>query len=210
MITSNKAISDYEKCPDPDARLMLRVRDGNDHAFEQLVMRYERKIDHWLGRSLDRQEREDLTQDVFLRVYRARETYEPRSRFSTWLYAIVKNVAVNRQVSVRNRFERSVARTGASQVDAPEKLRSNFSEIERQELSEILENALESLSPRQKQAILLYHYRQVSYAKIAEVLDTTTDAVKSLLHRARNNLKEALVKKNRLEQVQDYLETHAC
>ncbi len=189
---------------DPDVRLMLRVRDDDAGAFEELVRRYEARLVrlmHTLGPSHELAE--DLTQEVFLRVYRARKRYEPGAKFSTWLFTIAGNVARNSARTMSRRRE-------VSEVDAP---RSNDSPSNAQllastaleasglmptrlsegsERAEIVRQAVESLSERQRMALMLSRFENMSYAEIAETMELTPKAVKSLLSRARVNLKEML------------------
>ncbi len=186
---------------DPDVRLMLEVRDDSAAAFEELVLRYQGRvvtiIEHLVGH---RQLAEDLAQDAFLRVYRARKTYVPGAKFSTWLFTIVNNVATN---ALRSRFRRrevslhcrlsdstgSYALSGA--VQAPSGLMPTR-QADKAELREVVRAALESLSERQRLAVLLCKFEGMSYDEIAEAMDLTPKAVKSLLARARVNLKEVL------------------
>lgn len=186
---------------DPDVRLMLQVRDDNAAAFEELVLRYQNRLitilEHLTGR---RELAEDLAQDVFLRVYRARKRYEPGAKFSTWLYTIANNVASNalrsqsrrREVNVPSRDaddhsghpldDMAMAASGAMPSRA----------LDRVERSQIVRLAIESLGERQRMALLLSKFEDMSYADIADTMGLTTKAVKSLLARARVNLKAIL------------------
>ena len=188
---------------DPDVRLMLRVKEDDAGAFEALVRRYEsrllRLMQH-LGPRADLAE--DLAQETFLRVYRARKSYVPGAKFSTWLFTIAGNVARNASRSVSRRHE-------VNEIDAPNKtageagplLASTVTEasglmpvriVEGDERAEIVRIAVSSLGERQRMALILSRFEQMSYAEIAETMGLTTKAVKSLLSRARVNLKEIL------------------
>jgi len=183
---------------------MLRVKDDDAGAFEELVRRYEARLVrlmHALGPRHDLAE--DLAQETFLRVYRSRKRYEPGAKFSTWLFTIAGNVARNAKRSVSRRRE-------VSEVDAPrtenaasdaQMLASTALEasglmptrlVEGDERAEIVRVAVSALSDRQRMALMLSRFENLSYAEIAETMDLTPKAVKSLLSRARVNLKEIL------------------
>lgn len=206
MITSNNAIKRHATHPDPDTMLMMQVRMGDDKAFEQLMLKYRGRVNHWLGRAIDDKEKEDLFQDIFLRVYRARLSYEPRSRFSTWLYAIVRNMAANRRMSVRYQFEKSFLYWDIDVPGNREKTSLPNSSVELVELEDTLADAIKRLSPRQREALWMFHYCGEPYGKIAKELGTSTDAVKSLLHRARCKLKGILLQKHGDVKMREYLE----
>ncbi|WP_372719007.1 RNA polymerase sigma factor [Novipirellula sp.] len=189
---------------DPDVRLMLRVRDDDAGAFEELVRRYEARLVrlmHTLGPSHELAE--DLTQEVFLRVYRARKRYEPGAKFSTWLFTIAGNVARNSARTMSRRREVSEVDAPRNQ-DAPSNAQLLASTAldasglmptrvsEGSERAQIVRQAVESLSERQRMALMLSRFESMSYAEIAETMDLTPKAVKSLLSRARVNLKEML------------------
>lgn len=189
---------------DPDVRLMLRVRDDDAGAFEELVRRYEARLVrlmYTIGPRADLAE--DLAQETFMRVYRARKRYEAGAKFSTWLFTIAGNVARNAARSLGRRHE-------VSEIDAPRRedapsgpqlLASTALEasglmptrqVEGVERAEIVRAAVGSLSERQRMALMLSRFENMSYAEIAETMDLTTKAVKSLLSRARVNLREIL------------------
>jgi RNA polymerase sigma-70 factor (ECF subfamily) len=187
---------------DPDVRLMLQVRDDVSGAFEVLVNRYQHRLlgvmVHLVGRL---EEAEDLTQEVFLRIYRARKGYRPRAKFSTWLFTIANNLALNHlrgkgrnpivalnsggdstgSSSVRSAEERAVAREATPSA-----------QLRKVELSDVVREALELLGEDQKVAVLLNKFEDMSYAEIADVMGRSEAAVKSLLARARNHLREQL------------------
>jgi RNA polymerase sigma-70 factor (ECF subfamily) len=185
---------------DPDVRLMLQVRDDVQGAFETLVDRYRHRLlgvmVHLVGRV---EEAEDLTQEVFLRVYRARKGYRPRAKFSTWLFTIANHLAMNHlRGKGRNPTvpiggedtgsrpvvpvgERALAREGTPSA-----------QMRQVELSEVVREALDVLGEDQKVAVLLNKFEDMSYSEIAEVMGRSEAAVKSLLARARNHLREQL------------------
>lgn len=186
---------------DPDVRLMLKVRDGNAAAFEQLVQKYQGRLvgvlEHLVpGRNLA----EDLAQEVFMRVYRARETYEPGARFSTWLFRITHNVASNalRRLSRRREVHIQNTPSGAVALNPLDKMAKAQSglmptrQVARKELAAIVQDAILQLNERQRMAILLSKFEGMSYQDIAVAMDLTPQAVKSLLSRARGNLRDLL------------------
>jgi RNA polymerase sigma-70 factor (ECF subfamily) len=185
---------------DPDIRLMLRVRADDPGAFEQLVEQYQHRLvavmAHLIGHA---DEAEDLAQEVFLRVYRARKKYRPRSKFSTWLFTIANNLALN---ALRARQRKPVVplpvqESGPLGARPQEQLVQDtgtgpMQKVQKQELSAVIRQALEGLNERQRMAVVLNKFEDMNYAEIAEVMGLTTKAIKSLLSRARMNLRAAL------------------
>jgi RNA polymerase sigma-70 factor (ECF subfamily) len=186
---------------DPDVRLMLEVRDDKDGAFAEMVGRYQHRLvavmHHLVGNA---EEAEDLAQEAFLRVYRARKKYHPRSKFSTWLFTIANNLALN---SLRARQRRpavplAVHDSGplgprpAEQL-VPDPGTGPVQRVQKDELAAQVRQALETLNERQRMAVVLNKFEDMNYAEIAEVMGLTTKAVKSLLSRARVNLRAALL-----------------
>ena len=198
--SSLQKASKYELL-DPDVRLMLQVREGSAAAFEALVEKHQKRLvmvlEHLVS---DRTQAEDLAQDVFLRVYRARERYVPTAKFSTWLYTITHNVASNsiRKSSRRKEINLVTSPSGSMPVrplDTMAKDKSNLMPTrlaDQKEMEGVIREAIQSLGPRQRMAMLLSKYEGMSYNEIAESMELTTQAVKSLLSRARGNLKETL------------------
>lgn len=188
---------------DPDVRLMMRVRNDDAGAFEELVQRYQNRLVQLLEQMAPRRDMaEDLAQDVFLRVYRARKTYEPGAKFSTWLFTIAGNVSSNAARSLGRRKE--VMETDAPKPDpdansAPlesmavaKSAQMPARQLEGLERAEIVRLAMNELNERQRMALWLSRFEEMSYAEIAEVMKMSTQAVKSLLSRARVNLKQIL------------------
>ncbi len=180
---------------------MLEVRDGSAAAFEELVVRYQgrlvRVLEHMVGR---RELAEDLAQDVFLRVYRSRQTYVPGAKFATWLFTIANNVACNALRDRSRRPEVTLAshESGPLGVRPMERLVQASSsgmptrQIDKAEIQDVVRMAMESLSERQRQAVLLNKFEGMSYADIADVMELSPQAIKSLLSRARENLRQIL------------------
>jgi RNA polymerase sigma-70 factor (ECF subfamily) len=185
---------------DPDVRLMLRVRDDDRAAFAELVELYQNRlvgIMHHLVGNAD--EAEDLAQEVFLRVYRTRKSYHPRAKFSTWLFTIANNLALN---ALRTRQRKPVVPLttsdsgplGARPAEqlAHDRAVGPAQRMQQQELADRIQQALAQLNERQRMAVVLNKFEDMNYAEIAEVMGLTTKAVKSLLSRARMNLRVAL------------------
>jgi RNA polymerase sigma-70 factor (ECF subfamily) len=143
---------------------------------------------------------EDLAQDVFLRVYRARKSYEPGSKFSTWLFTIANNVASNALRSLSRRHEVNLSppapgETGGFPLESAALAASGMMpsrQLDKAELRQIVQTAIDALNERQRMAVLLCKFEHLSYAEIGEIMDLSPQAVKSLLSRARANLREVL------------------
>lgn len=185
---------------DPDIRLMLRVRNDDDAAFAELVELYHQRLvtimQHIVGKA---EEAEDLAQEVFLRVFRGRKKYHPKAKFSTWLFTIANNLALN---VLRTRHRKpaiplNVRDSGPLGPRPAEQLVldrecSPHDRMQQQELAAVVQQALATLNERQRVAVVLNKFEDMNYAEIAEVMDLSTKAVKSLLSRARDNLRIAL------------------
>ena len=184
---------------DPDARLMLRVKEGDDQAFSQLVTIYHERLVGVLTHLIDdRQGAEDLAQEVFLRIYKARHGYEVTARFSTYLFQIANNLASNRR---RDEVRRRVVdlKSGENAGDRPleQSLAASSSlmparQVARTELQTVVQEALLTLNDSQRMAVLLSKFEEMSYTDIAATLQLSVPAVKSLLARARENLRARL------------------
>lgn len=185
---------------DPDIRLMLRVRDDDAQAFADLVELYHHRLvtvmHHLVGSN---EEAEDLAQEVFLRVYRGRKKYHPKAKFSTWLYTIANNLALNvlRTRQRRPTIPLSVRDSGPLGPRPAEQLVHDKGDqppdrMQKKELTAVVQQALDTLNERQRIAVVLNKFEDMNYADIAEVMGLTTKAVKSLLSRARDNLRVAL------------------
>lgn len=186
---------------DPDVRLMLRVKAGDKTAFDQLFMTYQDRLVAVLTHLLqDQHAAEDLASEVFFRIYRARHGYEPTAKFSTWLFRIANNLASNKKRDTGRRRETvlNLSDSGPLGPRPGERLLADKSgmmptrQADKSEMCDIVQSALASLSEDQRMAVLLHRFEEMSYADIAEALDKTPAAVKSLLSRARDNLREKL------------------
>ena len=179
-----------------DLELMLRVARGDEGSFEELLRRHRAPLTNYLRRMLrDPALAEDLAQEVFLRVYQARERYRPDARFTTWLYRIATNLALN---AIRDR------RREAPQADAGDSedgsglthLADSRPNVEQQlmqsDRERLIRRAVEELPERQCAAVILHKYQDVDYQQIAKVLGVSESAVKSLLFRAYESLRTRL------------------
>ncbi|MEW4488298.1 sigma-70 family RNA polymerase sigma factor [Thalassoglobus sp. JC818] len=186
---------------DPDVQLMLRVKDGDDGAFAQIVQRFQnRLVGVFTNMFADSSLAEDLAQEVFLRVYRAKQGYQPTAKLSTWIFQIAHNLASNSRRSKGRKkevqFQQSLS--GSQPVAfGEERLPENSSlmptrQFEKSELQDRVQAAMSLLNERQRMAVLLHRFEGMSYADIGEAMELSPQAVKSLLSRARENLREAL------------------
>ena len=180
---------------DEGATLMLAWQAGDESAFERLVETHMGRVHGLLVRFLGpRAPLDDLVQEVFLRVVRARDRYEPRARFTTWLFRIVYNLSVN-QTQRRRPTPQSLSALDpdGSDLDVEDVAALGPSEdLERSDLVDAVQAAIAELPERQRMALVLAKFENQPYADIGEVLGLKEQAVKSLIHRARENLRTRL------------------
>jgi RNA polymerase sigma-70 factor (ECF subfamily) len=182
-----------------DAQVMLRVRDGDDAAFNYLVERYRRAMIGFMYRMTHNAAiAEELAQEVFLRVYRSRAGYSADAKFSTWLYRIATNLAVNHARDNRNErpevkasLDATDEETGLS-IDVADDKPSVEQEIMRRERLKAIRKVVEALPERQRMAVMMHKYQEMDYRQIAELLHLSESATKSLLFRAYESLRESL------------------
>ena len=186
---------------DPSTALMLRVRDGDAGAFEELVgLWQDRLVTLFRHHTGDHATAEDLAQEVFLRVYRARAGYQPTAKFSTWIHTIANNVASDLRQRAYRRLERGVPMNvsasqsgiGLEQIAVAASGQRPARQADRGELQDIVRRAIAGLGDNQRMAVLLAKFEECSYDEIAAAMGLSVPAVKSLLHRAREQLREAL------------------
>ena len=182
-----------------DAEVMLRVATGDDSAFNYLVEKYRRPMISFMYRMTHNQGvAEELAQEVFLRVYRSRQNYAASAKFTTWLYRIATNLAVNHARDTKyERPENTVnidepdSDTGMTVDVADSGLNAEQKILRRERLAAIREQ-VEALPERQRMAVLMHKYQNMDYKQIAEVLKLSESATKSLLFRAYETLRETL------------------
>ncbi len=201
LLSVSESSTQRQALRDPDVRLMLEVQADSAAAFEELMLRYQSRavniLEHLVG---DRDQAEDLAQEVFLRVYRARKNYTPGAKFSTWLFTIVNNVASNalrtrcrrREVTLRAQDSGSTGLPSMDRLVMASSGQMPTRQVDKAEMREIVRMALAALNERQRMAVLLSKFEGLSYADIAQSMELSPQAIKSLLSRARANLREVL------------------
>ncbi len=177
---------------DPDIELMLRFQKGDERCFEELVHKHTRGVLNLVFRYLgDAARAEDVSQDIFVKVYKARMKYEPKAKFSTWLYRIAVNHCLN-EIRAR-KSQPSLAAPISDIVEEPEGENPD-ARLSRMELQRAVKAAIDALPENQRMAVILSRYEDMSYDEIAEAMGMSLEAVKSVLFRAKENLKLALAK----------------
>lgn len=200
--TANQRAPD-EPGRDPGVAWMLRYQRGDERAFDQLVESYSPRIYGLLTRFLGPTEaREDLVQEVFLRVIRARADYRPEARFSTWLYRIAFNLCVNENERRRpavslDRFEGQLGegQLGESRIEESSEdqgVPGPGAALEREDLVASVRAAIAELPARQRMALVLAKYEDLPYDEVGKALGTSEKAIKSMIHRAREALRARL------------------
>ncbi len=181
---------------DCDAELMLRVKDGDGASFALLLEKYRASVAHFLYRMVQNQAiSEELAQEVFLRVYRSRATYEPTAKFTTWLFRIATHLALNWLRDGKN--ERAQQRLDETSEDIPAReVADRAPSAEHRLLHQVrvdeVRRAVASLPDKQRAAVLMHKYEEMEYSQIAKVLSCSESAVKSLLFRAYETLRVRL------------------
>jgi RNA polymerase sigma-70 factor, ECF subfamily len=180
-----------------DVQLMLDVKAGDDASFDLLLQKYRSPLVNFLFRMVrDAATAEDLAQEVFLRVYRARKQYSPSAKFTTWLFRIATNLALN---SVRdNRHRRMDVSLDApvEEDEAPRELPAREMRIDEhmveRDRAQFIRRAVAALPEKQRVAVLLHKYEEMDYGEIAKILECSESALKSLLFRAYETLRVQL------------------
>jgi RNA polymerase sigma-70 factor (ECF subfamily) len=182
-----------------DADVMLRAKAGDEAAFDSLVQKYRRPMVSFMYRMAhNAAAAEDLAQEVFLRVYRSRQSYEATAKFTTWLYRIATNLAVNHARDTRReRPENMVSldepdEESGRTLDVADGTLSAEEMLVRQERLAAIRQRVQGLPERQRIAVVMHKYQQLDYQQIAEVLKLSESATKSLLFRAYETLREQL------------------
>jgi RNA polymerase sigma-70 factor, ECF subfamily len=181
---------------DYDAELMLRVKDGDGGSFAILLEKHRSPVIHFLYRMVQNQAiAEELAQEVFLRVYRSRGTYEPTAKFTTWLFRIATHLALNSLRDGKN--ERTQERLDEHTDDMPvRQLPDSKPSVEQAMLYQAkfreVRQAIAALPEKQRAAVLMHKYEEMEYSQIARVLNCSESAVKSLLFRAYESLRARL------------------
>ena len=183
-----------------DVQLMLDVKAGDEQSFELLLRKYRTPLVNFLYRMVrDMAVAEDLAQEVFLRVYRARQEYAPSAKFTTWMFRIATNLALNSMRDNRHRkmeisMDQSVD-TGEDEqrpMEVPDRAPTVEQELVARCRAELIMKAIHSLPEKQRAAVLLHKYQELDYGEIARVLECSESALKSLLFRAYESLRVEL------------------
>ncbi len=183
--------------PDRGKELMLKVKAGDEEAFAALVGLYQKIVINIVYRYLgDAARAEDLAQEVFLRVYRARKTYKPLARFKTWLYRIAVNLVVNESETRKKQKAVSLevlrGENGREFNFPDRKAATPMEEMERSELLHHVREAVLALPEKQRLAVVLNKYQDLSYNEVADIMGMSVEAVKSVLFRAREKIRARL------------------
>jgi len=178
-----------------DIRLMALVGAGDEGAFEQLVERHQRLVIGTVGRMLGSgSDAEDIAQQVFVRVWKNAKRYEPRAKFTTWLLKITRNLVFN-ELRRRSRHPQVPLQSESDEEERPlkdEQAIAPDASLLEHELQQAVDAAIANLPETQRMAVVLRRYEELSYEEIAEAMDQSVSAVKSLLFRARTELRESL------------------
>ncbi len=183
-----------------DVQLMLGVKAGDDTSFELLLQRYRRPLVNFLYRMVrDPASAEDLAQEVFLRVYRARKDYAPNAKFTTWLFRIATNLALNalrdgrhRQLEVSIDQPMDYGEEEQHVIEVRDKAPAIEQQLIERDRASMIRQAVDALPEKQRAAVLLHKYMELDYAEIARILDCSESALKSLLFRAYEALRVQL------------------
>lgn len=184
---------------DSDAALMVAFQHGNSEAFDQLLDKYHKPIVNFIYKIVNNSaEAEELAQEVFLRIYKARHGYEPRARFAAWIYRIATNLILKE--ADRKRRMRFWTRNNNSHEDSAaeeERLRDPEPDAERQlvssELGIVIRRAISSLPRNERVALVLRRYEDLSYKEIAGIMDCTEAAVKTYIHRGKLHVRDRIL-----------------
>lgn len=183
--------------PDLDAQLMLRVRDGDEDSFRVLLEKHRNSLVHFLYRMVQQQAvSEELAQEAFLRIYRSRASYEPTARFTTWMFRIATHLALNwlRDEKNERAQERLDEHRGSDMPvwEVADRKPSVEQRMVYQARLQEIRDAIAKLPDKQRAAVLMHKYDEMEYSQIANVLECSESAVKSLLFRAYETLRAKL------------------
>jgi RNA polymerase sigma-70 factor (ECF subfamily) len=184
-----------------DQEVVALAREGREAAYRELIRRYERPVFSLIFRMVrDRALAEDLAQDTFVKVLNALATYRPEYKFSSWIFKIANNVAIDqlrrRELDTLSLDGAPHARTQdqieATALQAVDRTETPLAELQSRELGRLIEGAIAKLRPEYRACILLRHVEGRTYEEIAEALDLPLGTVKTYIHRARHELREYL------------------
>jgi RNA polymerase sigma-70 factor (ECF subfamily) len=190
-----------DSIPVPDHELVARARKGSEAAYRELLGRYQRPVFSLVYRMVrDRERAEDLAQETFVKVFNNIERYDPKYKFSSWIFKIATNVAID---AIRKKEPETVSLDGSRHARTDEELEATRIQVasgeenpeellEARELGTEIEHAIGRLRPEYRTAIVLRHVEGRAYEEIAEIMDVPLGTVKTYIHRARGELKESL------------------
>jgi RNA polymerase sigma-70 factor (ECF subfamily) len=183
---------------DPNVQLMLAVQQGDNQAFDVLMVKFYPRILNFVYKFVQNRARsEELTQEIFIRVYKSAGRYKPRAKFQTWLYTIARNVCLNEVTRNKTKLISLATPAFGDNRTLEDELENERSPNPGQttlgeERKRRVQAAISALPPNQRMALILRRYEQMSYQQIADAMKVSTKAVKSLLNRAKENLKISL------------------
>lgn len=184
-----------------DQDVVALAKDGREEAYRELIRRYERPVFSLIFRMVrNRELAEDLVQETFIKVLNAVQSYRPEFKFSSWVFKIANNAAIDH---LRKRELDTLSLEGSPHADTPELVEATalqisergenqLQEVENRELGSTIESAIGLLRPEYRSCILLRHVEGRSYEEIAEILNLPLGTVKTYIHRARNELRVSL------------------
>lgn len=183
-----------------DVQLMLDVKAGDELSFELLLRKYRTPLVNFLYRMVrDTAAAEDLAQEVFLRVYRARKEYAPTAKFTTWMFRIATNLALNsvrdnryRQMEISVDQQAETAEGAQPALEVPDRKPGVEQQLIARDRAALIRRAIHALPEKQRAAVLLHKYHELDYDEIAKILECSESALKSLLFRAYEALRIAL------------------
>lgn len=197
-VRETEQLGEKDYTTDPEVVLMLEFQKGDTGSFETLLRKYFPRIFNYIYRLVgSRETAEDLTQETFVRVYRAAVSYQPRAKFQTWLFTVARNLALNEL----RRLKRKMVSLDADREGKDGRMRTQMADpraypadeqLLLKERRQQIRSAIASLPESQRSAVVLRRYEGFSYEQIAQALGLSVSAVKSLLSRAKENLKERL------------------
>jgi RNA polymerase sigma-70 factor (ECF subfamily) len=175
---------------------MVAFQQGEETAFEQILDKYHKAIVNFIYKIVNnRAEAEELAQDVFLRIYRARHRYEPRARFSAWIYRIATNVAL-KAAGRKRRSPVEFSSNTRYEISRKEEVRAREPDAEQKlvesEMGKVVRQIIRGLPTNEKIAIILRRYEGLSYKEIADVMNCTEPAVKTYIHRGKLRLRDRI------------------
>jgi len=200
MPSSSNRDSNYYSS-DPDVLLMMDFQKGNKASFETLMHKYYGRVLNFVYRFIGRKDiAEDLTQEVFIKVYQSVASYRPQAKFQTWVFTIARNASLNElrklnqtSFSLDETLENEEGEALRPQMEDPKTSLPDIKVLEEEKIA-LIQTAIQSLPANQRTAVLLRRYEEFSYEEIAKTMNCSVEAVKSLLSRAKENLKIKLSK----------------